>query len=311
VKVAASFAACVLVLFVASCGEDDDSFERPETVGETELLPRLMTTEQVRGTNRFTFQLLDKDSQNVPDAEVMLRTAFLGEEDSAELGEPIMATYDALELEALNTVVEHVHADGSLHTHSTPFGEGLYAATLEFDRAGQWGIEFNVGYRDEDQQIPVVVNVLEDGSAPGIGDPAPATTNYTAADHELADISSDPSPDPDLYQRTVADALESGDVFVVAFATPAFCHSRVCAPVLEAVKEAKANLPEASYIHIEPFENLEDPQNLRDSPFVDEWRLPNEPWVFVVSRDGLIAAAFEGPFTVDELEKAVRAALAA
>ncbi|HEX5939606.1 MAG TPA: hypothetical protein VFZ12_04535, partial [Dehalococcoidia bacterium] len=188
-----------------------------------------MTTEQVLGENRFTFQLLDEDSQNIPDAEVTLRTAFLGTEDSAELGEPVTAEYNILELEALNTVVEHVHADGSLHTHSTPFGEGLYSTTLEFNRAGQWGIDFTVSYGGDEHRIPVVVNVLEDGSAPGIGDPAPATRNYTAAGHDLAEISSDPSPDPDLYQRTVADALESGDVFVVAFATPAFCHSRACA----------------------------------------------------------------------------------
>jgi hypothetical protein len=308
--VLATGAGAVALLLSACGGDSDDQFSAPEQSSDSEILPVVMTTQLVRGENRFAFQLLDEDSQNIPDAEVTLRTARLADGEG-ELGEPLHASYIVLELEGLTTVVEHTHADGSVHAHSVPYGSGLYTAQIEFPEAGEWGIEFEVRHRGDESSIPFVVTVLDDGSAPGIGDKAPATDNYTAADRPLAEISSDPTPDPDLYETTVEEALAAGDPFVVAFATPAFCHSRVCAPVLEAVKEAKAELPEASYIHIEPFENLQDPQNLVDSPFVAEWGLPNEPWVFVVGRDGTIVAAFEGPFTVDELKEAVRTALAA
>ncbi|HET9200795.1 MAG TPA: hypothetical protein VFO84_07460 [Dehalococcoidia bacterium] len=301
--------AFVVPLALSCDGGDDDSFSAPDGPAEGDILPVVMTTQLARGDNRFAFQLLDENSQNIPDADVTLRTAQL-EGSEGELGPPQDASYIVLELDSLETVVEHEHADGSIHTHSAPYGAGIYTAPLTFPEAGEWGIEFDVRYRGRDESIPLVVTVLEESDVPGIGDLAPPTENYTAADHELSEITSDASPDPELYAKTVAAALDAGDAFVVAFATPAFCHSRVCAPVLEAVKEVKAELPEAAYIHIEPFENLDDPANLRDSPFVAEWNLPNEPWVFVVNRDGSIAAAFEGPFTVNELEEAVRIALA-
>jgi hypothetical protein len=311
VKLAGAVLLLTLSLSALSCsGDDDNTFAAPEGPVEEGILPVVMTTQLSRGENRFAFQLLDQESQNVPDAEVALRTAPL-EGSSGELGPPQQASYIVLELDSLETVVEHVHADGSIHNHSAPYGSGIYTAALTFPEAGQWGIQFDVSYRGEEESIPLVVTVVEDSDVPGIGDPAPPSENYTTADHQLAEITSDTSPDPGLYEETVAAALDAGKPIVVAFATPAFCHSRVCAPVLEAVKEVKSELPQAAYIHIEPFENLQNPRNLMDSPFVAEWRLPNEPWVFVVDSSGTITAAFEGPFTVDELKEAVRAALAA
>ena len=37
-----------------------------------------------------------------------------------------------------------------------------------------------------------------------------------------------------------------------------------------------------------------------------EWRLPTEPWVFLVGRDGVIEQRFEGSVSVAELSAAVR-----
>jgi hypothetical protein len=44
---------------------------------------------------------------------------------------------------------------------------------------------------------------------------------------------------------------------------------------------------------------------------VKEWRLPTEPWTFLVGGDGRIADRFEGAFSADELERAVRSKLLA
>jgi hypothetical protein len=294
-------------LLAGACGNgDDDQFERPDLGEDYVFQPIVATTEQVVGNNRFAFQVLDRDSQNVADADATLRLAYLGGSET-ELGPGHEAAYIALELEALGSEVEHVHADGSAHFHSVPFGSGLYVANLTFDRPGEWGVEFEIDDGESDGSVPLVLTVLEDGSTPGPGDPAPRTENYTLADRPLNEISSDPRADPSFYQQTVAGAIADGRPVVVAFATPAFCHSRVCEPVLEVVKEVKAAHANVAFIHIEPFENLTDPENLVDSPFVAEWGLPNEPWVFVVDANGIVSAAFEGPFTTEELEAAVAA----
>jgi len=38
-----------------------------------------------------------------------------------------------------------------------------------------------------------------------------------------------------------------------------------------------------------------------------EWGLPSEPWIFVVDRDGLVTASFEGIVSEEELQAAVEA----
>jgi hypothetical protein len=40
-------------------------------------------------------------------------------------------------------------------------------------------------------------------------------------------------------------------------------------------------------------------------PQVAAFRLPTEPWLFVIDRDGVVSTVIEGPFSVAELERAV------
>jgi hypothetical protein len=41
------------------------------------------------------------------------------------------------------------------------------------------------------------------------------------------------------------------------------------------------------------------------TPEVSAWRLPTEPWIFIIDRKGKVAARFEGAVSVGELERAV------
>ena len=42
-------------------------------------------------------------------------------------------------------------------------------------------------------------------------------------------------------------------------------------------------------------------------PTVEAWRLPSEPWVFVVDTKGKLAAKFEGTVTAGELADSLKA----
>jgi hypothetical protein len=44
---------------------------------------------------------------------------------------------------------------------------------------------------------------------------------------------------------------------------------------------------------------------------MQEWRLPTEPWTFLVDARGVIATRLEGSVSVEELETAVRDMLGA
>jgi predicted transcriptional regulator len=43
-------------------------------------------------------------------------------------------------------------------------------------------------------------------------------------------------------------------------------------------------------------------------PQVLAWRLPTEPWVFAIDKQGRVAARLEGAFSAAELEEAVEKA---
>lgn len=144
-------------------------------------------------------------------------------------------------------------------------------------------------------------------SAPVVGDRAPASKTPTlrSAGGDLEAVSTSPDPVPELYRWSVAEMLQAGAPFVVAFATPAFCESRACGPTVEVVDEVRRRSAgsDVRFHHVEIYEG-NDP-NKGVNRWVEEWNLPSEPWVFVVGRDGKITARFEGHVSVDELAAAV------
>ncbi len=109
-----------------------------------------------------------------------------------------------------------------------------------------------------------------------------------------------------MHGITIADALAEGRPLVVAFATPAFCETRTCGPVMESVMDPLYDQYQdrAGFIHVEPFQL----QELRDGtgripvPATSEWGLQTEPWIFVVDADGRVAAKFESITALDEVE---------
>ncbi|MBA2475623.1 MAG: hypothetical protein H0V40_06685 [Actinobacteria bacterium] len=113
-------------------------------------------------------------------------------------------------------------------------------------------------------------------------------------------------PDRELLRHSVADTLAAHKPFVVAFATPKFCASRACGPTVDIVEAVRRSFARSGvrFIHVEIFEGNDPTRGV--NRWVREWRLPTEPWVFVVGGDGRIAAKFEGSVSVRELSRAVR-----
>jgi hypothetical protein len=188
---------------------------------------------------------------------------------------------------------------------ATPYADydiPYWVAYPELPHAGYWGLGATVTLPDgTTMQGQFTIEALADAAAPEVGEVPPASDNRTvASEPDLAQLTSDPHPEPALYQMTVAEALESGRPTVVTFATPAFCTSRLCAPVVDSVKSVYAGLrDEANFIHIEIYQSF-DP--FVYVPEMDEWRLQSEPWTFVLDRDGTVVQRFGGPVSPQELE---------
>jgi hypothetical protein len=101
----------------------------------------------------------------------------------------------------------------------------------------------------------------------------------------------------------VAAALSSGKPAVIVFATPGFCTSQTCAPVLgEVLKVATQRASQASFAHVEIYS---DPRNLTVADTVNEWGLRSEPWVFVVDRGGAVVDRIESITNAAEVDAAL------
>ena len=260
-------------------------------VGSSELIP---------GPNRLYFGLLDGANRPVPDAEAQVRLYRLAGTTGTFVSQ-VSAYF-------VRPGHEHEGEHGHDHAGVTELN-GAYAAPVEFDAAGDWGLEV-LARRPAEREPQVLrtnLTVLERGVAPAPGEPAPRSRNPTLS--EVPDVRqlSTADPPPDMYRVRIADAIAAGRPLVVTFATPALCVSRFCGPVLEEAETLQRRYAQqADFVHIEIYK---DPSTRELADAVTEWRLRSEPWLFLVDSRGLIHARFEGPFAAWEVEPLLDAML--
>jgi hypothetical protein len=143
--------------------------------------------------------------------------------------------------------------------------------------------------------------------APAVGDKAIPSQNPTiGAGGTARSISTARPPDRELLRTSVAAAMAAGHPFVVTFATPQFCQSRTCGPVVQVVQSvAKTWQPKGvDFIHVEIYKDNDPAKGT--NRWVNEWHLQSEPFTFVVDRHGIVRERFEGAFSSAELQAAVQ-----
>lgn len=298
--------------FVAACGDDGPPSGKPVfptvlSLGEGDVFVNITNTFIVTGENRVSMRLTDSDDEPLLGAEVRVGFYDLNGEEPRLVSDgtarfvPVTLSY-VDELSGGETAVT---------------GEdGVYVREATFDEAGAWGAWIRVTHEGEEYDpFPFRFTVADRDGVDVLlpGDAAPASVQRTTATAPIEEIDSSFPPRPDMHDVTVADALAAERPLVVAFATPAFCRSRTCAPVMDTVIDPLAEEygDRAEFIHIEPYvlgdlraANIETPV-----PAALEWRIRTEPVVYVVGADGVITAVFEGPVAFDEVEDALTAVI--
>ena len=180
----------------------------------------------------------------------------------------------------------------------------VFVAHLQLPKAGTyWVLAEPVGGR-KIQAVGTVV-VKDETTAPAVGAKAIPSKTPTLADATLEQLTTSNKPDKELYRSSVADALAAKKPFVLAFATPKYCTSRTCGPVVDVVSAVrrKHESDGIRFIHVEIYQDNDPTKG--ENRWVKEWKLPSEPWVFLVGSDGTIKTRFEGTVSVDELDAAV------
>jgi len=192
-------------------------------------------------------------------------------------------------------------------------GAGTYVARLTFDAVADWGIEVSASRPNGERAVLrlSLPQVAASPTVPGLGQPAPASHNLRAKDvPDLSYIDSGRPPD-DMHQLSIADAIARHQPALVVFASPALCVSRICGPQVQAVQTLEPSYRDRlAFIHIEPYQLKPIPSREKINPVVTEWRLQSEPWIFLLDREGIIKARFEGPTATDEVRAGIDQLLA-
>ena len=280
-----------LVFVLIACGSETTLPPTPTSVPSDTARITLASTDLAVGDNRVVFALIQPGSGSIKDAQVEVQTFFLSGSTPNEVVRTAPTTF-----------------------HEWPGGTaGVYRANLAFDRPGDWGLGVVATLSDETSvNVGARIEVKQTSATPAIGSPVPRSRSKTASDaSQLTDITTDPKPDPDLYQISIADALDEGEPLLVTFATPAYCRTATCGPQMSIVKELKdKHASKMNFIHVEVYDN---PAEIREqgisaaraAPTLTEWGLPSEPWTFIVDSAGSVRAKYEGFVDSDELEIAI------
>ena len=186
--------------------------------------------------------------------------------------------------------------------------KSMYVADIPFPAAGRYDV---IGMARLDGRLVAAtpaggpVQVVKNDPVPGVGDPAPLIHTPIPSDvgGDLSQIDTRKPPAKDLHEVDFADVVGKKPI-VLVFATPLLCQSRVCGPVVDIAEELKSeHKDDVDFIHMEIYNNNSIDQGFR--PQVLQWKLPTEPWVFTINKQGKIAARIEGAYSADELRAAI------
>jgi hypothetical protein len=209
--------------------------------------------------------------------------------------------------------------NGGTPGHDVLQGKGVYVIHQTFSVPGFYRVQVHAS----DAKSGVTTNTQASfqvlNSDPGIpvGSAAPKTQNPTG------DPAKDPSldtgvPPDDMHYTTVAAAIAAHHPVVVYLGTPAFCKTKTCGPVDDVVKAVEPSFRPAKgvdFVHIETYKGGQpdntDLNKATVNPYFAEWfsdkNAESDPWVYVINKDGLVAAKFDGPTGTDELNSAIAA----
>lgn len=275
-----------------------------------------------RGENRYPFGVFELDRTPVNDAQIALYFAKAPRlKQSARLnsGDPKAgptlrkAKAKALEQPAVGpfpAAIESVQTQPAFRAQTTTADPDaasvVYVTHVNFPSDGEWQIAAVI--REGDETKATLLSSAQVGEftrVPRVGEKAPLIHTPTVADvgGDIAKVTTRIPPDTQ-NKVDYADVLGKKPI-VLLFATPQFCQSRVCGPVVDVAEQVKEMYGDkAEFIHMEIYNDNDPGKDVR--PQVRAFHLPSEPWLFVIDRQGVITDAIEGAFGVEQLTQAVK-----
>jgi len=319
---AALVAVLAAAALIAGCGSDDDggddasSAARPAPPASEFPAPQGRSLEQLLsasassqgpaiapaakvlnvGENRFPFGVFTVDQEPITDAEVAIYAAPKNVQGPAE--GPFPARIESLETESA------FRAESTAQDPDA--AKVVYVSEVPLPQRGKWA--FGALVKDGDSYSGTLVptpSLVGEFNPVGVGDEAPRVSTPVASDvAQISEIDTRVPPGT-MHDEDLQDVLGKKPV-VLLFATPALCQSRICGPVVDIAEQVKRDHEgeDIAWIHQEIYNDNDLQKGPR--PQVSAYRLPSEPWLYVIDRDGTVSTVIEGAFSLEELDRAVQ-----
>ncbi len=268
-----------------------------------------------KGENRYPFGVFQRDRTQVSDADVALYFAKVPNAKGAAPGttESKQAEERARDQPAIGPFpasVETLQTQPAFRAQTTSSDPDaasvVYSTNVNFPSDGEWQIAALVRQGDElSATLLPSADVGAYAKVPQVGQKAPLIHTPTAADvgDDLSKITTRIPPDTQ-NKVDYADAYGKEPI-VLLFATPQFCQSRVCGPVVDVAEQVKQLYGDkAAFIHMEIYKDNDPSKGTRSQ--VHAFHLPSEPWLFAIDKQGRVQSVLEGAFGVEELTRVVK-----
>lgn len=266
---------------LTACGDAEQADSEPDqqssvetSNGQAQTLTVINASfETLVGTDRrYAFGVASSDNVPLRDADLQVRIRDM---DGTEVGGPFPA--------------EFVDSGGPL---------GIYLTHLDVPEPGRMLLEVTDG--EQVGEVAINVVVPEDSQIPLPGQEAIATQTPTVDDDMgFRELCTRPE-DCGMHDVSLDEALDAGRPVMLLFATPAYCQTAVCGPVVDTLEEVRADgeWGDVAFVHVEIFADA----GQTVSPPVQAWELPTEPWLFAIGADGTIVERIDGIMIAEELQ---------
>jgi hypothetical protein len=291
--------------------------------GPAELVVSPAAMAFFKGENRYPFGVFQRDRTQVSDAEVALYFAKTptpkasAKSKSGSKGATAKAQAQALDQPAVGPFpasIETLVTQPAFRAQTTSTDPNaasvVYSTQINFPRNGEWRIAALIkqGGEIKGTLLPSAV-VGEFTKIPRPGQPAPKIHTPTPEDvgGDLSKLTTRIPPDTQ-NKVDYADVLGKEPI-VLLFATPQFCQSRVCGPVVDVAEQLRQEYGDkAAFIHMEIYKDNDPSKGVRPQPRA--FHLPSEPWLFTINRRGTVSSVVEGAFGLELLTGAVKKVVA-
>ncbi len=203
------------------------------------------------------------------------------------------------------------HANVAAHHKDLPWS--YYPVTFTPPKSGSYTASTVVDGAEATATFTVAAKGASE--VPGPTEAMPKLSTPTTSDTMGVDPICTADPECALHTVSLDDALAAAKPVAYLVATPKFCQTGICGPVLDvllSVREQYAG--RVTFIHQEVYQSATDAAEKGAAATltkaVSDLGLTSEPVLFLVGKDGVVASRLDGAYDADELTSRLDALVA-